>query len=136
MVIVNVIIILLYAKLEKFKDSGNAQSTNLVNNKNFVLLQTAEVILFKDFNQKEVRIKALFDGESQRCCVSKRVQNILSPINKQKIKINTFNNNNSEEEISDYVKLSVKTETGNNLAKHFAFYNSRTIAREENCPQP
>ena len=37
--------------------SGNLQSTNLVYNKNFVLLQTADVILFNNFNKKEVRIK-------------------------------------------------------------------------------
>ena len=50
---------------------GNPQSTNLVNNKYFVLLQTADVILFNDFIKKEVRIKALFDGGSQRSYVSK-----------------------------------------------------------------
>ena len=72
--------------------SGNPQSTNLANNKNFVLLLTADVILFNGFNKKEVRIKALFDGGSQRSYVSKRVQNTLSSeiINKEKIKINTF----------------------------------------------
>ena len=41
--------------------SGNPQSTNSVNNKNFVLLKMADVILFNGFNKKEVRIKALFD---------------------------------------------------------------------------
>ena len=45
---------------------GNPQSTNSVNNKNFILFQTADVILFNDFNKNEVRIKALFDGGSQR----------------------------------------------------------------------
>ena len=75
--------------------SRNPQSTNLVNNKNFVLLQTADVILFNDFNKKKWE-KKLFDGGSQRSYVSKRVQNILSPeiINNEKIKINTFSNNN------------------------------------------
>ena len=54
--------------------------------------------------------------------MSKRVQNILSPeiINKEKIKINTFSNNNSKEEISDYVKLFVKTEKGNKSIKSFS----------------
>ena len=54
--------------------------------------------------------------------MSKRVQNILSPeiINKEKIKINTFSNNNSKEEISDYVKLFVKTEKGNKSIKAFS----------------
>ena len=88
------------------KISGNAQSTNLVNNKTFVLLQRADVILFKDFNQKEVRIKSLFDRGSQRSYVSKRVQNILSPeiISKERIETNAFNNNSSKKEISDYAK--------------------------------
>ena len=51
--------------------------------------------------------------------LSKSVQNILSPeiINKEKIKTNTFNNNSSKEEMSDYEnsvtrKLSVKNEKG------------------------
>ena len=51
--------------------------------------------------------------------LSKSVQNILSPeiINKEKIKTNTFNNNSSKEEMSDYEnsvtrKLSVKDEKG------------------------
>ena len=88
------------------KISGNAQSTNLVNNKTFVLLQRADVILFKDFNQKEARIKSLFDRGSQRSYVSKRVQNILSPeiISKERIETNAFNNNSSKKEISDYAK--------------------------------
>ena len=50
---------------------------------------------------------------------SKPAQNILSPeiINKEKIKTNTFNNNSSKEEMSDYEnsvtrKLSVKNEKG------------------------
>ena len=88
------------------KISGNTQSTNLVNNKTFVLLQRADVILFKDFNQKEVRIKSLFDRWSQRSYVSKRVQNILSPeiISKERIETNAFNNNSSKKEISDYAK--------------------------------
>ena len=83
---------------------------------------TADVILFNGFNKKEVRIKALFDGGSQRSYVSKRVQNILSSeiINKEKIKINTFNNNNSKEEIRDYVKLFVKTGKGNKSIEAFS----------------
>ena len=54
--------------------------------------------------------------------MSKRVQNILSPeiINKEKNKINTFSNNNSKEEISDYVKLFVKTEKGNKSIEAFS----------------
>ena len=65
--------------------SGNPQSTNLVYNKNSVLLQTADVILFNNCDQKEVRIKVLANGGSQRSSVSKPVQ-ILSPeiINKGK----------------------------------------------------
>ena len=83
---------------------------------------TADVILFNGFNKKEVRIKALFDGGSQRSYVSKRVQNILSSeiINKEKIKINTFNNNNSKEEIRDYVKFFVKTGKGNKSIEAFS----------------
>ena len=83
---------------------------------------TADVILFNGFNKKEVRIKALFDGGSQRSYVSKRVQNILSSeiINKEKIKINTFNNNNSKEEIRDYVKFFVKTGKGNKSIEPFS----------------
>ena len=73
--------------------------------------------LFNDFNKKEVRMEALFDGGSQRSFV----QNILSPeiINKEKIKINTFSNNKSQEETSDYVKLFVKTEKGNKSTEAF-----------------
>ena len=48
--------------------SRNPQSTNLVNNKNFVLLQTTDVILFNDFNKKEVRIKALWLWISKKLC--------------------------------------------------------------------
>ena len=48
--------------------SGNPQSTNLVYNKNLVLLQMADVILFNNFNQREVRIKAPFYDGSQRSC--------------------------------------------------------------------
>ena len=102
--------------------SGNLKLTNLVNKKNFVLLQTADVVLFNGLNKKEVRIKGLFDGESQRSYVSKRAQNILSPeiINKEKIKISIFSNINSKEEISDYVKLFVKTEKGNKSIEAFS----------------
>ena len=76
-----------------------------------VFLQTADVILFNDFNKEKVRIKALIDAG----------QNILLPeiINKEKIKINTYNNNNSKKEISDYVKLSVKTGKGNKSIEAF-----------------
>ena len=88
-------------------------------NKNFVLLQTADVILFNNFNKKEVRIKVNLLMVDLKEVLSKSVQNILSPeiINKEKIKTNTFNNNSSKEEMSDYEnsvtrKLSVKDEKG------------------------
>ena len=68
----------LYETRETQRLSRNPQSTNLVNNKNFVLLQTADVNLFNDFNKKEVRIKALFDGGSQGSYVSKRARNNCS----------------------------------------------------------
>ena len=92
-------------------------------------MQTADIILFNNFNRKEVRIKALFNGGSQGSYVSKRVQNNLSPkiLNKEKIKDNTCNKDSSKEEISDYErsvtrKLSVKTEKGNKSIKVFAFH--------------
>ena len=82
-------------------------------------MQTADVILFNNCDQKEVRIKVLANGGSQRSSVSKPVQ-ILSPeiTNKGKIKTNSFNNHSSKEEISDYEnsvtrKLFVKNEKGN-----------------------
>ena len=40
-------------------------------------------------------------------------------INKENITINTFNNNNPKGEISDYVKLSGKTEKGNKSIEAF-----------------
>ena len=46
--------------------SRNPQSKSLVYNKKFVLLQTDDLILFNNFNKKEVRIKAPFNGGSQR----------------------------------------------------------------------
>ena len=68
-----------------------------------------------------MRIKALSDGGSQRSYISKRFRNILSPdiIDKETIKITSFNNNNSKEEISDSVKLSVKTEKRNKSIEAF-----------------
>ena len=68
-----------------------------------------------------MRIKALSDGGSQRSYISKRFRNILSPdiIDKETIKITSFNNNNSKEEVSDSVKLSVKTEKGNKSIEAF-----------------
>ena len=96
----------------------------LSKHKNLVILQTSDVILFNDFNEKEVRIKALFDSGSQRSYISKRVHNILSPEikNKEKIKANTFSNNNSKEKISDHVKLFVKTEKENKSFEAFSVY--------------
>ena len=90
--------------------------------KNLVVLQTSDVILFNDFNEQEVRIKALFDSGSQRSYISKHVHKILSPEikNKEKIKANTFSSNKSKEKISDYVKLSVKTEKENKSFEAFS----------------
>ena len=61
--------------------------------KDFVLLQTAEVNLFNKSNCAEVRAKILFDSGSERSYISRRAQNIL---NFTKLKINTFGSANSK----------------------------------------
>ena len=112
----------------------------LSKHKNLVILQTSDFILFNDFNEKEVRIKALFDSGSQRSYISKRVHNILSPEikNKEKIKANTFSNNKSKEKISDYVKLSVKTEKENKSFEAFSVYFTYMFKwqQRDSNPQP
>ena len=64
--------------------------------KDFVLLQTAEVNLFNKSNCAEMKAKILFNSGSERSYISRRAQNILNftPLNSEKLKINTFGSAN------------------------------------------
>ena len=63
-----------------------------------VLLQTAEVNLFNKSNCAEVKVNILFGSGSERSYISRRAQNILhlTPLNFEKLKINSFGSANSK----------------------------------------
>ena len=71
--------------------------TNCSSNFALILLQTAEIVLEKPFNEKEVRVKGLLDQGSQSSYLYQRVKIILdlAPISKENISISTFGNPNS-----------------------------------------
>ena len=79
--------------------------------KDFVLLQTAEVNLINKSNCAEVKVKILFDSGSEKNYISRRAQNILNlaPLNSEKLKINTFDSTNSQVTAVERVNFFIKT---------------------------
>ena len=75
------------------------------------MLQTAEVNLFNKSNCAEVKVKILFDSGSERSYISRRVQSILNltPLNSEKLKINTFGSANSKVTTVRRVNFFIKT---------------------------
>ena len=47
-------------------DENNKVSTNCASNISSVLLQTAEILVENPINKKQVKVKVLFDQESQK----------------------------------------------------------------------
>ena len=75
------------------------------------MLQTAEVNLFNKSNCAEVKVNILFASGSERRYISRRAQNILNltPLNSEKLKINTFGSANSKVTTVQPVNSFIKT---------------------------
>ena len=63
-----------------------------------ILLQTAEVYVVNEINNKEIKLKVLFDSGSEKRFFSERAYTCLQllTVYTENLKINTFRNENSQ----------------------------------------
>ena len=87
-------------------------STNYSANSSCALLQTAEIILVNLVNNREIKVKTLFDLGSQRSCITDRVKSFLKliPTIHKNMSISTFRNKKKE---LQRVCFNLKTALGN-----------------------
>ena len=80
---------------ETIETTSNLSSSN----KEMILLQTAEVYVVNERNNKEIKLKVLFDSGSEKGFLSQRTYTCLhlSTIYTENLKINTFGNENSHD---------------------------------------
>ena len=75
---------------ETIETTSNLASSN----KEMILLQTAEVYVFNESSNKEIKLKVLFDSGSEKSFLSQHAYTCLQlpTICTEKLKINTFGN--------------------------------------------
>ena len=78
--------------------------------KEMILLQTAEVYVVNGRNNKQIKLKVLFDSGSEKSFLSKRAYTCLqlSTICTENLKINTSGNENSQNSLSKKVRFQLK----------------------------
>ena len=76
-----------------------------------ILLQTAEVYVVNERNNKEIKLKVLFDSESEKRFLSERAYTCLQllTVYTENLKINTFRNENSQKSYAKKVRFQLKT---------------------------
>ena len=70
----------------------NSVSTNMINSKTTVFLQTASAYIFDDSSERSYVVKVLFDPGSQQTYISQRIADRLdfTPISQRKMSVKTF----------------------------------------------
>lgn len=102
---------------ERDGDSQNDVTTTHAKGNSAVLLQTADVLLKNTNNNRELKIKALFDSGSQRTYITERARNFLDlPTEKtETININTFGSKQATSSIVKNVNVTAVTNKKNEL---------------------
>ena len=76
-----------------------------------ILLQTAEVYVAHEWNNKEIKLKVLFNSESEKSFLPQRAYTSLQlpTICAENLKINTVGNENSKNSLAKKVRFQLKT---------------------------
>ena len=88
---------------ETTETTSNLSSSN----KEIILLQTAEVYVVNERNNKEIKLKVLLDSSFEKSFLSQRAYSCLqlSTIFTENLKINTFENENSQNSLAKKVRF-------------------------------
>lgn len=121
--------------------TGCASVNSCSKNKRTVLLQTARAIACNEGNTRSIPVRVLFDNGSQRSYITDSLQSKLglTPVKKEKLRLNTFGESRYKTQNCEAVKLQLKKPGCNNsvniTALSFPVICSPLPSRiDVNCP--